>query len=140
MFEELEKLTSSTMDTITSDQADDEFERMKKEPLLDGVPPDDVSKRITHMLRDVNPYMSEPKGEKGLVKWIIEQMPPSYGDLIESTMQNLERVHAHLVRRVHLRAVAAPRRRVVPAARRGHGRSAISRDGRARRRLRREPL
>ena len=46
-------------------------------------------------MRDVNPYMSEPKSDKGLSKWIVDQMPPSCLNMVDSAMRDLERSGDH---------------------------------------------
>ena len=39
--------------------------------------------------------MTEPKFDKGLSKWIVDQMPPSCCTMVDSAMRDLERNGDH---------------------------------------------
>ena len=79
------------MSMLTHDKADTAFKQMEAAPLLDGCSADDVSARINMMMRDINPFMTEPKKEKGMVKWIVDSMPPSCSSMVDTEMSFLER-------------------------------------------------
>ena len=85
------ELQAAKMSMLTNDKADTAFKNMDAAPLLDGCSADDVSARVNKMMRDINPFMTEPKKEKGMVKWIVDSMPPSCGPLAETEMMFLAR-------------------------------------------------
>ena len=95
MFRKIAALTSSSMTVLSNDTADDEYDAFRQQPLHDGSSADMVAQRINRMVRDVNPYMTEPKSDKGLSKWIVDQMPPSCFTMVDSAMRDLERSGDH---------------------------------------------
>ncbi len=46
-------------------------------PLPDGIDPIELSARFTKMQRDINPYLTDSKSDKGMVQWMFDQMPPA---------------------------------------------------------------
>ena len=93
MFGKIAGLTSSSMtgsDEQQGAKADDMFDSFRQQPLHDGSTPDMVAQRIKGGARRDPPYMTKPKSDKGLSKWIVDQMPPSCCTMVDSAMRDLE--------------------------------------------------
>ena len=65
MFETLDKADADVR-SISTDEAERLYRELEASPLVDGCSADDFSGRINRFVRDINPYLEEPKGDEAI--------------------------------------------------------------------------
>ena len=83
MFKEIETGGSTALATISKKVADEEFEKLKARKPMDGSSAEDLSKYFNDFRRDINPYMTEPKSDAQMCRFMFDSMPPSCFFLVD---------------------------------------------------------
>ena len=53
-----------------------------------------MSARFNRFTRDINPYLLEPKGDKGIVRWMLDEMPASCFNAVDAVERLAEEENA----------------------------------------------
>ena len=84
IFEAIEAVEPTTFNSLSTDAAAAAFAELQQMRLADGCSADDVSARFNRFTRDINPYLLEPKGDKGIVRWMLDEMPASCFNAVDA--------------------------------------------------------
>ena len=84
IFDAIEAVESTTFNSLSTDAAAAAFAELQQMRLADGCSADDVSARFNRFTRDINPYLLEPKGDKGIVRWMLDEMPASCFNAVDA--------------------------------------------------------